>query len=66
MNANLTGEVVKRLRQEAEYTQQDLADRLGVTSTTVSRWECGQSIPHVKQKLIRRIFGYRPPTPIVE
>ena len=38
-------ERVKRLRDRLGLTQQQLADRLGVTVGSVSRWELGKSGP---------------------
>ena len=54
---HINGEAVQDLRRRVGYTQQDLAEALGVTNTTVSRWERGGPIPRVKQQLILRLFG---------
>ena len=42
MKAN---EVIKIRRNELGMTQKDLAERVGVTEATVSRWESGESDP---------------------
>lgn len=38
---------LKLLRQRHNYTQQDIADRLGVTRSTVSNFEIGRRKPEV-------------------
>ena len=38
---------LKRLRTEKNYTQEEAAQFLGVTSQTISRWECGTTLPDV-------------------
>ena len=38
---------LKRLRTEKNYTQEEAARLLGVTAQTVSRWECGTTLPDV-------------------
>ena len=38
---------LKRLRTEKNYTQEEAAQILGVTAQTVSRWECGTTLPDV-------------------
>src|SRR2546425_5491601 len=43
--AALTGERVRRLRQKLNLTQERLAQLLGVSWTTVNRWEAGASSP---------------------
>lgn len=55
--------VVKRrsfvqARKAAGYTQEGLAERLGVDRTTVARWECGENEPHPWQRpRIAEAFG---------
>lgn len=41
------GENIKRLRRERELTQETLADFLGVTFQSVSKWERGESYPDI-------------------
>lgn len=38
---------LKKFRQQKNYTQEQAADILGVSSHTVSRWECGTTLPDV-------------------
>ena len=38
---------LKRFRIAKNYTQEQVADALGVTSQTVSRWECNTTLPDV-------------------
>ncbi len=41
------GENIKRLRQQRELTQETLAEFLGVSFQSVSRWERGESYPDI-------------------
>ncbi|MBR3120085.1 MULTISPECIES: helix-turn-helix domain-containing protein [Oceanobacillus] len=36
---------LKRLRQQYQYTQEDLAEKLGVSRQVVAKWEKGESTP---------------------
>ena len=45
MDQQKTGSFLKRLRKETGMTQEQLAERLGVTARTVSRWETGSNLP---------------------
>lgn len=47
MNCAKTGALIRRLRLEHGMTQQKLADRLGISPKTVSKWECGLGCPDV-------------------
>ncbi|MDR0936370.1 MAG: helix-turn-helix transcriptional regulator, partial [Oscillospiraceae bacterium] len=40
-------EHIKRLRHSRELTQEKLADILGVSSQSVSKWECGDNFPDI-------------------
>ena len=42
------GETIKHLRKERDITQDELADILGVSSQSVSRWECGMCYPDME------------------
>lgn len=47
-----------RARKAAGYTQESLAERLGVDRTTVARWEAGETEPHPWQRpKIAEAFG---------
>lgn len=43
MNQYVTGAVIKELREKNKMTQLQLADILGVSDKTVSKWETGVS-----------------------
>jgi len=42
-----TGKFIAQQRKEKEFTQKQLADKLGVSDKAVSRWECGKGFPDV-------------------
>ena len=43
MNQYVTGAVIRQLREKNKMTQLMLAQRLGVSDKTVSKWETGAS-----------------------
>ncbi len=47
MNQAAIGRFIAELRHEQNLTQAELAERLGVTNKTVSRWECGNYLPDI-------------------
>lgn len=47
MDQRKIGIFFKELRKEKELTQEQLAERLGVSRRTVSRWETGSNLPDV-------------------
>ena len=42
------GKEIRRLRSSRGLTQEALADALHVTAQTVSKWECGNTVPDVQ------------------
>ena len=42
------GEVIKKYRKEAGFTQEEMANRLGVTTPAVNKWENGNSNPDIE------------------
>ena len=47
MNPYVTGAAVKLLREKRNLTQAELADRIGVSAKTVSKWETAKGLPDV-------------------
>ena len=47
MNQYVTGSVIKELREKNKLTQLQLADKLGVSDKTVSKWETGKGYPDI-------------------
>ena len=47
------GKLIKRIRQENNLTQKDLAEKYNVTYQAVSKWENGKNMPDIS--LIKQI-----------
>ena len=45
---------IKRYREENDFTQKELADKLLTTTTTIARWELGMSVPK-QDRVIREV-----------
>lgn len=47
MNPYVTAGTIRRLREGKRLTQQQLADRIGVSCKAVSKWETGRGLPDI-------------------
>ena len=47
MNTYVTGGTIKALRENRNMTQADLADKIGVSSKTISKWETAKGLPDI-------------------
>lgn len=47
MDCNKVGKLIYQLRREQGFTQKQLADALGLSDKTISKWECGQGCPDI-------------------
>ena len=47
MNTYVTGTTIRRLREDRRMTQAELAETLGVSSKTVSKWETAKCLPDI-------------------
>ena len=47
MNSYITGAAIRQLREQRRLTQAELADRIGVSSKTVSKWETAKGLPDI-------------------
>ncbi|MGN1370766.1 MAG: helix-turn-helix domain-containing protein [Candidatus Coprovivens sp.] len=45
MNQEKIGKFILKCRNEKKLTQQELADKLGVTNKAISKWENGRGMP---------------------
>ncbi len=52
------GEIIKTLRKESNLTQEELAEKIGVTSQAVSKWENNVGMPDISQVIpLVSVFG---------
>lgn len=47
MDNYITGATIKRLREEKELTQTQLAEKIGVSGKAVSKWETAKGLPDI-------------------
>ena len=47
MKVNSIGEFIQILRKEKGLTQKELAEIIGLSDKTISKWECGNGLPEV-------------------
>lgn len=47
MNNYITGAAIKRLRENQNMTQRQLAEKLCVTDKAISKWENGKGCPDI-------------------
>ena len=58
MNQEKIGKFIAECRKEKKITQEQLAEQLGVTSKSISKWETGHCLPDAsKYKLLCEILG---------
>lgn len=49
MNTTLLGQLLKTLRNRSNMNQQELAIKLGVTTSAISKWETGKNLPDIEK-----------------
>ena len=47
MNLYVTGNTIKQLREQKKMTQAELADKIDVSSKTISKWETAKGLPDI-------------------
>lgn len=47
MNQENIGKFISKERKNKNLTQKELADNLGISEKTISKWECGKGLPEV-------------------
>jgi DNA-binding XRE family transcriptional regulator/desulfoferrodoxin (superoxide reductase-like protein) len=47
MNSYVTGTTIRQLRENRKLTQAELAEKIGVSSKTVSKWETAKGLPDI-------------------
>ena len=47
MNTYITGNTIRKLREDKGMTQLQLAERIGVSDKAVSKWETSKGLPDI-------------------
>ena len=54
----ILGEKIAQLRRKNGWSQEELADKMGVSRQAVSKWESGQTMPDLERILrLSSLFG---------
>ncbi len=57
-NATYLGKNLQELRKKSNFSQEELAERLGVSRQAISKWECGESFPDTENLIsIAKLYG---------
>lgn len=60
MSDKKIGEFISKMRKERNLTQEQLANKLNVSYKTISKWECGGSIPDINMlNRISKVLGIK-------
>ena len=52
------GKQIYELRKKANFSQEQLAEKVGVSRQTISKWELGETAPDIKQaQVLSQVFG---------
>ena len=52
------GKQIYELRKKANLSQEQLAEKVGVSRQTISKWELGETAPDIKQaQVLSQVFG---------
>ena len=52
------GQIIKRLRKERNWTQEELAEQLNITYQAISKWENETGMPDISQIIpLATVFG---------
>ena len=58
MDIKETGQKIAKLRHNNKITQEELANKIGVSSQAVSKWENGKNMPDIENlMLIAKLFN---------
>ena len=58
MMSQTIGQVIRKLRKERNFTQEELAEQLNISAQAVSKWENGTSLPDISQVVpLASVFG---------
>ena len=58
MDIKETGQKIAKLRHNNKITQEELANKIGVSSQAVSKWENGKNMPDIENlMLITKLFN---------
>ena len=55
MDTKKIGAFLKQCRKEKNLTQEQLAEKFGVSARTVSRWETGSNMPDLRDRKSTRL-----------